>query len=262
MRKPKILITNDDGILAPGIRHLFEALSDFADVSVVAPAIERSGAGLGITLRKPLLIEPVEWPSCSHVWKVTGTPADCVRMGLSVILGFTPDLIVSGINRGSNAGRTVLYSGTIGGVIEGILRHVPGIAFSCADYDSPDYASTQPYILDLVKHMLEHPLPKGIFLNVNFPATNQIKGIRMARQGHSYWIEDPLERQHPEGHSYYWLGGKWLDLTEHPDSDVLLLQEGYATAVPIRAHELTDLSVFAERKDRFNDVFCTAGKTE
>ncbi len=253
--KPKILITNDDGIAAPGIKHLCESLSEIAEVSIVAPAYERSGAGLGITLRKPLLIEPVEWPQVKQAWKITGTPADCVRMGLSTLLDSPPDLIVSGINRGSNAGRTVLYSGTVGGVIEGVLRHVPGLAFSCAEFDNPNYAITQPYILSLVQHALAHPMPIGTFLNVNFPAANHIKGIKMARQGYSYWIEDPSERTHPDGHSYYWLGGKWKSYEEHPESDVSLLNEGYATAAPIRIHELTDLLLFESRKDHFNQQF-------
>ena len=121
----RILIINDDGIHAPGLIHLWKALVDLADVTIIAPAIEQSGVGLGITLRSPLHIESVAWNKGTPAWKISGTPADCVKMALSVILKTPPDLIVSGINRGSNSGRNVLYSGTVGGVIEGVLRNIP-----------------------------------------------------------------------------------------------------------------------------------------
>lgn len=259
-KRPKILITNDDGIYAPGLKVLWKTLRNFADLSIIAPATEQSGVGLGITIREPLLIQRVEWDEGTPAWNVTGTPADCVRLGLSVILKSPPDLIVSGVNRGSNAGRNVLYSGTVGGVIEGALRHLPGIAFSSVNFEKPNYSLTEPHILALVSHVLEHPLPQGTFLNVSFPSTPPIKGIRMARQGHGYWIENPLERLHPEGHPYYWLGGKWLHRDEHPESDVALLSEGYAAVVPIHINELTDLSLFESRKLHFNQHFEQLGK--
>ncbi len=254
-KKPKILVTNDDGIMAPGLKHLWEALVDVADLYIVAPATEKSGVGLAITIRDPIQVQPVEWEKGTKAWKVTGTPADCVRMGMSVILDSPPDLIVSGINRGSNSGRNVLYSGTIGGVIEGALRNVPGIAFSCVDFMNPDYKKTLHLIAPLVKHMIDHPLPKGTLLNVNFPDTEEILGLKMARQGRGFWIEDPDARVHPEGHSYYWLGGKWHEHEEDEESDVHLLRQGFAAAVPIHISELTDLAHFHERKERFNNHF-------
>ncbi len=254
-KKPKILVTNDDGIMAPGLKYLWEALVDVAELYIVAPMIEQSGVGAAITLRDPIQILPVPWDKETPAWKVTGTPADCVRMGINVILDSPPDLIVSGINRGANSGRNVLYSGTIGGVIEGILRNIPGIAFSCVDYTNPDYKKAIHLITPLVMHMIEHPLPKGTLLNVNFPETKEILGIKMARQGRGYWIEDLDKRVHPEGHPYYWLGGKWHEHDEHEDSDVHLLKTGYAAAVPIHVSELTDLDHFHDRKDHFNKFF-------
>lgn len=254
-KKPNILITNDDGIYAPGLKVLWKALHNFANLNIIAPATEKSGVGLGITIREPLLIQPVEWVDDVPAWKVTGTPADCVRLGLSVILKTPPDLIVSGVNRGSNAGRNVLYSGTVGGVIEGALRHIPGIAFSSADFEHPNYALSEPHILALVSHVLENPLPQGTFLNVTFPSESPVKGVKMARQGVGYWIEDPLERVHPEGHPYYWLGGKWLHQEEHPESDVALLKEGYAAVVPIHIQQLTDFDLLESRKMQFNRHF-------
>ena len=132
-RKPKILITNDDGIFAPGLRSLWQALVDYADVSIVAPTDDTSGAGAGITIKTPLRVDVVPWENGTRAWKVNGKPADCVKLALGTILTEKPDLIVSGINRGSNSGRTVFCSGTVGGVIEGALRKIPGIAFlACA----------------------------------------------------------------------------------------------------------------------------------
>ena len=254
-KKPRILLINDDGIEAPGLLHLWEALVDVADLSIVAPSSEKSGAGMAITIREPIHIQQVRWEKGTPAWKVTGTPADCVRMSLSVLLDSPPDLIVSGINRGANSGRNILYSGTIGGVIEGVLRNVPGIAFSCVDFTNPDYKKAQPLIYPLVKHFLEHPMPKGTLLNVNFPDTKEIHGIRLARHGMGFWIEDPDRRVHPEGHSYFWHGGKWFEHVEDEESDVHLLRKGFATAVPLHINELTDLKMFQERKAHFNALF-------
>jgi 5'-nucleotidase len=254
-RKPRILITNDDGISATGLKNLWESLVDAVDVCIIAPATEKSAVGLGITIRDPIQIQSVEWEKGTPAWKVTGTPADCIRMGMSVLLDYKPDLIVSGINRGSNSGRNVLYSGTIGGVIEGALRDVPGIAFSCVDFENPNYKRTQQMILPLVHYIIEHPLPQGTILNVNFPDTEEILGLKMAKQGRGFWIESPDRRLHPEGHLYYWLGGKWNEHDEHEESDVHLLKKGYAAAVPIHVSELTDHAHFEEKKEHFNSRF-------
>ncbi len=252
MKKPNILITNDDGIYAEGIKHLWETLLPHFDLTIIAPSEERSAVGLGVTIRDPLQIQTVAWEGKTRAWKVTGTPADCVRMAMSVILDTPPDLIVSGINRGSNAGRNVLYSGTVGGVIEGVFRNIPGIAFSCVRQESPNYKEAGQWIPSLVRHCLEHPLPKGTLLNVNFPDTPTIQGVRLAKQGQGFWIEEPDKRLHPEGHAYYWLGGKWHDLEEEAESDVQLLKEGFAAAVPIHVGELTDLAHFHAHKEHFN----------
>ncbi len=251
--KKKILITNDDGIYAPGIRALWEALVDFADVAIVAPEREQSGVGLALTLRTPLHIDPISWDKNTPAWKVSGTPADCIRMATSV-LKHKPDLIVSGINKGSNAGRNVLYSGTIGGVIEGTLRNIPGIAFSCIDFDNPDFKAAQKYVIPLVSYLFKHPLPQGSCLNVNFPDTPEgIKGVKLARQGLGYWMEDPQERlHHPSGQSYYWHGGKWDHHEEDEESDVAVLAQGFAAVVPIQVSQLTDHGWLEKRKQGFD----------
>lgn len=138
-KKPHILITNDDGVNARGIWHLWNSLKDFARLTVIAPAQEQSAVGLGITIREPLRHQKILWPGNIEVESISGTPADCIKMALSVLLDEKPDLIVSGINRGTNAGGNVLYSGTVAGAIEGTLKEVPSIAFSCYDYDEPHY---------------------------------------------------------------------------------------------------------------------------
>jgi 5'-nucleotidase len=257
--RPTILITNDDGIFAPGIKHLWKALSPFADLVVVAPAAEQSAVSLSITIRHPLRIEKVDWPLAeeAQLWSINGTPADCVKLALKVILPTPPQLIVSGINRGTNAGRNVLYSGTVAAVIEGTMHNIPGIAFSAADYFEPDYESASSHILPIVKYALENTLPQGTFLNVNFPrkSMGEIKGIRLAKQGKEYWVENPEHREHPaEGHSYYWLGAKLAEFAEEEGSDIALLREGYATAVPIHINDLTYHSFIVHQKEIFEDA--------
>ncbi len=251
MTRPNILITNDDGIHAPGIKHIWEALSDIADITIVAPLSEKSGSGLGTTITKPLQFRPVDWEKETPAWSVNGTPGDCVKMALSVILKKQPDLIVSGVNRGSNAGRTIHYSGTVGAVIEGALRKIPGIAFSFQDFTVPALGTMSTHIRSLVQHFLKHPIPTHSFLNVTFPSKceEKIKGFRMARQGKGYWIESPEERLHPEGVPYYWLGGRWSHHEEDPESDVALLKEGYLTAVPIHVREWTDHELLDLHRD-------------
>lgn len=252
-KKPKILIVNDDGINAPGIYHLWKALVDFADVSIVAPATEQSGKGLSTTLTRPLLINTRKWEKNTPAWSVNGTPADCIKMALSVLLQ-KPDLIVSGINRGANSGRNVLYSGTIGGVIEGVFRKIPGIAFSCIELSNPQYDVAEKYVVPIVDYFLNNPLPQGSLINVSVPSSlkENIKGIKLAKQGRSYWLEKPDKRVHPEGHFYYWLGSRWMDHDETQDTDIALLNEGYVTAVPIHIDELTDHSFYSMHKDSFN----------
>jgi 5'-nucleotidase len=254
--KPQILLINDDGIHAPGIRHLWKALAGRADITIVAPAQEQSGVGVSLTLRTPLQMERVEWEEGVVAWKVNGTPADCVRMALGRILTKHPDMIISGINRGSNAGRNVLYSGTVGGVIEGTLRNIPGLALSCEDFFNPIYKEVEKYIFPIVSHLLQEPLPAGTLLNVTFPsASHLIKGIKLARQGMGYWIDNIEERLHPEGNSYYWQGGKWSEHTEKEDSDVAWLKQGYITAVPLSMSELTDHQALKNRKETYETLF-------
>jgi len=264
MNKPKILITNDDGIRAPGIHHLWNALKEVADLTVVAPSQEKSAQGMSVSLRAPLKVVKYEWPLYEDDVRAyyidDGSPADCVKLAVNVILNEKPDLIISGINRGNNGGRNVLYSGTVAAVIEGTFNGIPGIAFSCADYHDPAFDVAENYIPTIVEYQLEHPLPTGSFLNVNFPTTThrQINGFKYTRQGKQYIKEDPDRRIHPyDGYEYYWLGTKIARFEEHEDSDIAWLEKGYITAAPIKISELTDHAIFMERKNHFESYFIT-----
>lgn len=215
--------------------------------------------GLGITLRQPLHLQKVDDFEGTAAWSVSGTPADSVKMALSVLLTKKPDLVISGINRGSNAGQNVLYSGTVAGVIESALRGIPGIAFSCYDYFDPNYADVIKFIPHVLEHVQEHPLPHGTILNVTFPSKQhqKVKGFKMTRQGKEYWIEEPEHRIHPtDTNSYYWLGAKLVSYPdEHKDSDIAWLEKGYITAVPLHFAELTDHQHLQGRKAHFEKSF-------
>ncbi|CRX39504.1 5'/3'-nucleotidase SurE [Estrella lausannensis] len=257
MPKLNILITNDDGIDSPGIWHLWDAVKHLGRVTIVAPEVEQSATALSITTRTPLHVKKRAWDG-AEAWAVSGTPADCVKMALSVILDSAPDLIISGINRGANSGRTVLYSGTCGGAIEGALRGIPGIAFSVSDYLKPQFSFTTPYIPKIIEFTRKYPLPEATILNVNFPLYDEagIKGFKLARQGREYILESPLKREHPtEGSAYFWMGIRFLECHEEEDSDVALLKKGYATAVPVHIGELTHVGHLDAHKTLFEQHF-------
>lgn len=259
MKKPLILISNDDGIQAEGIFSLWRSLkkADIADLVIIAPEHEKSGSGASITWDRPLLIKKCPWEDDTPAWTVDGSPADCIKMGVKIILEKTPDFIVSGINAGSNAGRNVLHSGTIGAVIEGILRGIPGVAFSCENGKAPNFAVAEKYVPLILDYLFQNPLPPGSLLNVNVPhgVKDSVQGFRMTRQGKGRWIEDPIF--HVESHfgPSYWLGGKPEEVTEEEDSDINLLKQGFLTAVPVHIHELTDHAELIKRKKSFQALY-------
>jgi 5'-nucleotidase len=260
MKKPLILITNDDGIHTPGIKHLAAAVKEFADVTVVAPQFDQSGVGVSITTRTPLHITPYPFYDGIPAYSVSGTPADCVKLALRVVLKKTPDLILSGINRGTNAGRNVFYSGTIGGVIEGIINEIPGIALSCHDLHYDNFALLETPITSVVTYVLNKPLPRGTLLNVNFPPSElgKIKGFKLTRQGKQYWAEDPKMREHPvENKNYYWMGARIAEFEEEEESDISWLKKGYMTAVPVHVGELTDHNHLKLSKTDFEALYST-----
>jgi len=256
--RPKILLTNDDGIYAPGIKVLWKALqaANFADLFIVAPASEKTGMGVAITWDRPMHIQAIDWPGAS-AWSVTGTPADCVKLACRVILKTPPDWVISGVNAGSNAGRNVLHSGTIGAVIEGALQGIPGIAFSCEDGSYPNFEIATKYLVSMMQYAFEHPLPKGTVWNVNFPhvALDHVKGFKLTRQGKGRWSEDPKLHRETANGSAYWLGGKPDEFDEEVGCDIHFLRQGYVTAVPLHVHELTDHHVLKHTHEQFENFF-------
>lgn len=259
MLRPKIVISNDDGIHAPGIKALWSVLHEarFADLFIIAPSSEKSGTGVSITWDKPILIQKVEWADQTSAWSVGGTPADCIKMGSRILLDGKPDLIVSGINAGSNAGRNVLHSGTVGACIEGVFRGIPGIAFSCENGEAPNFHVAQKYVMNLVEYVVENPLPPGCFLNVNIPhaAQDEVVGFRLTKQGKGRWSEDPTLHLQTEHGPSYWLGGKPEEIPEEDDSDIAWLKKGYLTAVPIQVHDLTDYRELEKQQDAIDRYF-------
>jgi len=243
-----ILLINDDGINAKGLWHLWNALKDHYNVTIIAPKSEQSGTGASITLGKPIHAERKSWDKAT-AWEVTGTPADCVRLGMTALLETKPDLIVSGINHGENSGRNVLYSGTIGGTIEGTYRGIESIAFSSLG-TTTNMDLLEKYVSSIVNHFIEHTIPSGTLINVNFPNIEKFKGLRFAHQGMSLMLD---EFKDSDG-NYHHLKSRWMDFDEKNESDVHLLNEGFITAVPIKVSSLTDLKHFSDHRLKFDKL--------
>ena len=255
MSKPNLLLVNDDGVHAPGLRALWEALEGSYTLTVVAPNTERSGSGMSVSFYHPLHVREHNWGE--RVYSVSGTPADCVKIAITEICETRPNLVLSGINPGSNAGRNLFYSGTVGGIFEAALNGIPGAALSCLLAEGgcePDYSQAARFVPQLVEALLNHAFTEGTVLNVNFPI-GPAKGLRMARQGKGYWRESPIQRKHPEGHPYYWLGGADATFQEDGASDIALLEAGYITAVPINLGQLTCDHSYNNHRASFEGLF-------
>lgn len=254
-KRPRIVVTNDDGIYAPGIFHLAKSLESIADLFIVAPEEEKSGSSLGISFIHPLAATPVAFPLDIPAWKVSGTPADCIKIATVKLIEQPIDFVVSGINPGSNAGQAVLYSGTVGGVIEGAFRGIPGIGFSCINEENPQFEKFYSFIPAIVKYFLQVSLPQGTILNVNFPDTETISGIKMTRQGSEKWIDNYKEFTKADNSMQYLMHGGWDTTNSHIDSDFALLRQGYITVVPIYVHELTCNTSLTQHKMDFENSF-------
>lgn len=240
---PLVLLTNDDGVRAPGLWHLWHAIRRHAKVVIAAPATDQSGTATSLTLRSPLQLSQVDWEENTECYSITGTPADCVKMALSALLPKKPDIILSGINLGSNAGCNVLYSGTCGACIEATLQNIPSIAFSSCDWNLSSFGWIEAHIAPIVKFFTKMPIPKGTFLNVNFPKEQELSSTEwsFSTQGKQMLQEDFCKRTHPTwGHSYYWMGAKLSTEAEKEDSDVQKLREGKIAITPIKVDNLTD----------------------
>ena len=228
-----ILITNDDGISAPGIRHLIRLMSRLGEVWVVAPQGVRSGMGHAITLSDIITYRECE-PKDGSVreFACSGTPADCVKLAKNELLDRMPDLCVSGINHGSNASINVIYSGTMAAAIEGGVEGIPSIGFSLCDHDlSADLSPLDDFILRIASQALQHGLPSSTVLNVNFPK-GAVRGIRVCRQAQTRWSQEFERRTFPRGGDYFWLIGYPVCMDAGEDTDEWALSHGYASVVP------------------------------
>lgn len=238
MEKPLILITNDDGIFAPGLRTLIEAVSQLGEIVVVAPEKAQSGMSHAVTLTDPVRINKIITNNGHIEYSCNGTPADCVKIGLHRVVQRKPDIILSGINHGSNASVNIIYSGTMAAVLEGAMSSVPSIGFSVDNYShSVDLSYAVTYIQNIVKKVLENGLPDGVCLNVNIPSTEPhlIKGIKVCRQAKAYWNECFEERIDPHNRNYYWLTGSFTYNDSGDDTDYYALQNNYISIVPVDA---------------------------
>ena len=236
--RPLILVSNDDGISAPGIRHLIRLMKKLGDVFVVAPNSPQSGMSHAITLESMLFSERVsKVESKVTEYSCSGTPVDCVKLAMNKLLPRKPDLCVSGINHGANSSVNVLYSGTMAAALEGAIAGVPSIGFSLLDYSQDaDFYQSEDHVLRIARHALKNGLPSGICLNVNIPklSRKQIKGVKVCRQSDGHWKEDFDERMNPMGKTYYWLTGKFYNHDEGKDTDTWALENGYLSVVPVK----------------------------
>ncbi|GAB4339501.1 MAG: 5'/3'-nucleotidase SurE [Calditrichia bacterium] len=247
--KPLILVTNDDGIHAPGILALARAMESLGDVKVVAPDSEKSAVGHAITITDPLRVWEFEREGRFFGYAVNGTPADCVKLAAKALLPRIPDLVVSGINQGPNTAMNVMYSGTVSAATEGTLMGIPSIAFSLTSFKPFDFSPSATFARHLAEIVLQNGLPDGTLLNVNIPPRElkEIKGVKFTRQGKGRYEELFDKRIDPWNRTYYWLSGKRLFLDSEPDVDDVAVMDDYIAITPIQ-FDLTDYKLLDDLK--------------
>lgn len=235
-QKTTILVVNDDGITAPGIKALMETMQEIGRVVVVAPDSPQSGMGHAITIGKPLRLDKVDLYEGFETYRCSGTPVDCVKLAVNIIFkGKKPDLCVSGINHGLNNSINILYSGTMSAAVEGAIESIPSIGFSLDDYTlQADFNHCLKYVKEIALQVLAHPMPTATLLNVNFPKGNDLKGIKVCRQAQAKWAEEFDKRTDPHGRPYYWLTGEFQLNDQGEDTDVWALQHNYVSVVPVQ----------------------------
>lgn len=238
MKTPLILVTNDDGILAPGIRALIAVMKEIGNVIVVAPDSPQSAMGHAITINSTLHLSKISFPEASvEEYSCSGTPVDCVKMAVNEILKQKPDLCVSGINHGSNSSINVIYSGTMSAAVEAGIEGIPAIGFSLCDYEwHADFEPAKEFVKKIALQVLQNGLPGGVVLNVNFPKLQKenLKGIKICRQAKAMWEEKFDKRTTPMGKDYYWLTGTFINQDNGEDTDEWALKNGYISIVPVQ----------------------------
>ncbi|MDH4474672.1 MAG: 5'/3'-nucleotidase SurE [Fluviicola sp.] len=254
MSRPLIFVTNDDSLHAKGIASLVEAARPFGDIVVIAPDKPQSGMGHAITIHDPLRLYPEHLFDGIEAYSCSGTPVDCVKLGVYEILHRKPDLLLSGINHGSNASTNVLYSGTMSAAVEGAMEHIPSIGFSLDNFDhEADFSAAKLVAAKVISTVLANGLPTGVCLNVNIPNVlpTDLKGIKVCRQAYAFWEDRFDKRIDPSGKSYYWLTGNFDMKEDSVDSDLYYLANGYATVVPTQ-FDLTAHSAINSLNEQFS----------
>lgn len=233
---PTILVVNDDGITAPGIKALMDVMKEIGHVVVVAPDTPQSGMGHAITIGKPLRLDKIDLYDGVEMYKCSGTPVDCVKLAVTKIFkGKKPDLCVSGVNHGLNNAINVLYSGTMSAAVEGAIESIPSIGFSLDDYTwDADFTHCTKYIKQIALQVLKNGLQAGTLLNVNFPNVANIKGFKICRQANAKWTEEFDERMDPYKRKYYWISGVLENNDQGEDTDIWALEHHYASIVPVQ----------------------------
>lgn len=235
--EPIILVTNDDGVTAPGITNLVDAVRGLGKIVVVAPDKPQSGMGHAITIGSPLRLQPVQYYKDIEAYSCNGTPVDCVKLAVDKVLHRKPDICISGINHGANHSINVIYSGTMSAAMEAGIESIPSIGFSLLDHSiDADFDAAGKYARELTEMVLSKKQEQHFVLNVNIPAIpyEQIKGIKICRQAYAKYEEDFIERQDPNGRHYYWLTGEFQNYDKGKDTDVWALQNNYVSVVPVQ----------------------------
>ena len=249
--RPLILISNDDGYRAKGINFLAQIAREFGDVVIVAPDGTRSGYAMSVTFWQPLTARQQRFEEGNEelgsltVVSCSGTPVDCVKLGLHSFCTRKPSLVLGGINHGDNSSVNAHYSGTVGIMMEGCMKDIPSVAFSlCNHEDDADFEPMRPYINKVMDMVLKEGLPKGVCLNVNAPDTPDLKGLKICSMANGSWGKELVERMNPRGFKYYWMVGQYTCLDERDTSDQRCIEKGYVTVTPLKidmtAYEYAD----------------------
>lgn len=256
IKQPTILVTNDDGVTAPGIRALVEAMSELGTVVVVAPDSPQSGMGHAITINHPLRLDKVDVHGKILSYQCSGTPVDCVKLAVNKVLHRKPDLCVSGINHGSNSSINVIYSGTMSAAMEGAIEGIPSIGFSLNNYKlDADFTACKHIVKQIARQVLKFGLPVNTLLNVNIPdlTLSKIRGIKICRQALAKWEEEFNERLDPHKRPYYWLTGKFINPDKGEDTDEWALAHGYVSVVPVEFDFTAHHAINHLNKIKWND---------
>jgi 5'-nucleotidase len=246
--KPVILITNDDGVTAPGILNLVEAVKHLGKIVVVAPDKPQSGMGHAITIGQPLRLHKIHAIDNVETWSCTGTPVDCVKLAVDKVLHRKPDICLSGINHGANHSINVIYSGTMSAAVEAAIESIPSVGFSLLDYSiDADFTGARKFVKIIVEKMMGSVLGKHTVLNVNIPSVpvELLKGFKICRQAYAKYEEDFIERNDPHGRHYYWLTGEFVNFDKGKDTDVWALANNYVSVVPVQ-FDLTNYALKTE----------------